>query len=112
MVGHEERSRLMAQYGGDPAHRAAIAMKCAVCLGVVGLIAVIGSYDEPVERASGRMMTRESPSVQHARLVYQNRAAHRAGSQVATDAARAVVAEAVATAPAPGRTISHRHGWR
>lgn len=106
MIGHEEWRRLMTQYGGGAACRAAVAAKCAVCLGMLSLIAYIGSYEGPTGRTADAMATRESPSLRHARSVYEDRAIRRTAVPAAAGAARVIATTAVAATPDPAQTLS------
>ena len=47
MIGHHEKTRLLRSYAEDPARPLAVLLKCAACLLIVALVAVIGATSAP-----------------------------------------------------------------
>jgi hypothetical protein len=97
MTGQEERRRLMEQYRDHPAHRAGVVVKCGVCLGVVSMIAFIGAHEPRAESAGAMLASHESASIQHSRVLREQRMAMYNARHTATaHSGRATVAAACA----------------
>lgn len=87
----------MEQYRDHPAHRAGVVVKCGVCLGVVSMIAFIGAHEPRAESAGAMLASHESASIQHSRVLREQRiATYSARHAVTASSERATVAAACA----------------
>jgi hypothetical protein len=97
MTGRDERRRLMEQYRDHPAYRAGVVVKCGVCLGVVSMIAFIGAHEPRSESAGAMLAAHESASIQHSRVLHEQRmATHNARHTATGHSERATLAAACA----------------
>jgi hypothetical protein len=78
MVTQQERQKLVEDFQREPIHVAAVTVKCAVCLMIVGGLALIGVNTESAGEGAGgglQAQRHESPSVAQSRALYEERQA-------------------------------------